>query len=71
LSFGGSIPEELRPILGAEAAIGCDICQDVCPWNRKSARDAGLPNFLPRRIDVPEDSQRPAENGPLAIFTRP
>jgi epoxyqueuosine reductase len=29
----GSIPEEYRAELGAQV-YGCDICQDVCPWNR-------------------------------------
>ena len=27
------LPEEYRPELGAQV-YGCDICQDVCPWNR-------------------------------------
>jgi epoxyqueuosine reductase len=29
----GAIPEEYRSELGAQV-YGCDICQDVCPWNR-------------------------------------
>jgi epoxyqueuosine reductase len=31
----GSIPEDLRDGMGRQV-FGCDICQDVCPWNRKS-----------------------------------
>lgn len=29
----GSIPEELRPLMG-NRIYGCDDCQLVCPWNR-------------------------------------
>jgi len=32
----GDIEEPLRPFLG-DWAFGCDVCQDVCPWNRHAA----------------------------------
>ena len=31
----GAIAEELRDGIGRHV-FGCDICQDVCPWNRKA-----------------------------------
>jgi epoxyqueuosine reductase len=39
----GAIPEELRLDMGNHV-FGCDICQDVCPWNRKApvSREPGL-----------------------------
>ncbi|HKT45779.1 MAG TPA: tRNA epoxyqueuosine(34) reductase QueG [Gaiellaceae bacterium] len=37
------MPDEYRAKLGAQV-YGCDICQDVCPWNRGvEKRRAGLP----------------------------
>jgi epoxyqueuosine reductase len=44
-----AIPEDLRPALG-NAVIGCDICQDVCPWNRKSPVTT-FAAFQPRVVD--------------------
>jgi epoxyqueuosine reductase len=43
----GSIPADLRPGIGSWT-FGCDVCQDVCPWNRRApvAREAA---FGPRR----------------------
>jgi len=39
---GSAIPEEYREPLG-DQVYGCDICQDVCPWNRGvEKRRAGL-----------------------------
>jgi epoxyqueuosine reductase len=32
----GSIAEELREPIGRQV-FGCDICQDVCPWNRRAS----------------------------------
>lgn len=42
----GEIPEEFREGIGRNV-FGCDICQDVCPWNRKSPV-ATAPEFAPR-----------------------
>jgi epoxyqueuosine reductase len=41
----GSITEDLRAGMGHEV-FGCDICQDVCPWNRK-APATSAPEFQP------------------------
>jgi len=42
----GGVPEDRRPGLGRHV-FGCDICQDVCPWNRKRIRRGGSA-FEPR-----------------------
>ena len=42
----GWIPEDLRAGMGRHI-FGCDICQDVCPWNRKAPASA-VPEFEPR-----------------------
>jgi epoxyqueuosine reductase len=42
----GSIDEGLRPGVGAHV-FGCDICQDVCPWNRRRRKHGAAP-FAPR-----------------------
>jgi epoxyqueuosine reductase len=42
----GSIPEDLRAGMGRHV-FGCDICQDVCPWNRRAAVSTA-PEFEPR-----------------------
>jgi epoxyqueuosine reductase len=36
IELKGSIPVQLREGMGANV-FGCDICQDVCPWNGKSS----------------------------------
>lgn len=46
----GAIPEELRAPMG-QHVFGCDICQDVCPWNRK-APTTNNAAFAPREHNV-------------------
>ncbi len=56
IELKGSIPESLRNGLG-DWLFGCDICQDVCPWNHKSPRKDD-PAFRPRGDLNPADLAR-------------
>jgi epoxyqueuosine reductase len=48
IELRSAIPEEFRPTIG-QHVFGCDICQDVCPWNREATTTA-LPEFQPRPL---------------------
>ena len=44
----GIIPLELRPAIG-NRIFGCDLCQEVCPWNRH-AKPTDERGFFPRKM---------------------
>jgi epoxyqueuosine reductase len=51
IELRAAIPEQLRASTGNHV-FGCDICQDVCPWNRKAPVTAD-PAFVARRFAPP------------------
>jgi epoxyqueuosine reductase len=58
IELRGAIPGELHEAIG-ERLYGCDVCQEVCPWNVKFARE--LPQaspFAPRAALVGRDAQQ-------------
>lgn len=46
IELTSQIPADRRTGVG-DWLFGCDLCQDVCPWNRKSPATT-LPEFLPQ-----------------------
>jgi epoxyqueuosine reductase len=51
IELRGDVPEARRAGSGGHV-FGCDICQDVCPWNRRAPATA-VPEFQPRRFAPP------------------
>jgi epoxyqueuosine reductase len=57
IELKGAIPEELREPIG-ELIYGCDICQEVCPWNVRFAK--ALPDespYAPRAAIAGKDAR--------------
>jgi epoxyqueuosine reductase len=57
IELRGAIPEELRESMGSHV-FGCDICQDVCPWNRR-APATSRKEFRPRAFASAAETARP------------
>jgi epoxyqueuosine reductase len=50
----GAIPVEWRRSIGT-LVYGCDICQDVCPWNVRFAREARDPDLMTGSLESSPD----------------
>lgn len=69
IEIKGAIPAEHRDAIGTHA-YGCDICQDVCPWNRKADVTDDAP-WQPRPgLDAPQllDLWRRSDDGLRALL---
>ncbi len=47
IELKGAIPRSLRPLIGTRV-FGCDICQEVCPFNASLRPTATAPELTPR-----------------------
>ena len=56
IELRGEIPEPLREAQG-ELLYGCDICQEVCPWNVRFAEELTEPAYKPRAAIGAKDSR--------------
>jgi epoxyqueuosine reductase len=57
IELRGSVPEEFREAIGSNV-YGCDICQEVCPYNRE-APVSGVTDFRPRQFGDGESLLEP------------
>jgi epoxyqueuosine reductase len=64
IELKGSIPLELRPLMGSWV-FGCDACQQVCPWNRFASSQvdpAFAHNLSGQDLDLAEELKLSADD---------
>jgi len=67
IELKGSIPLEFRPAVGSNV-FGCDICQDVCPWNStRHAQVTHVPEFQPLKVKTAQENSQAA----FSLFAPP
>ena len=51
-----NLEEEIKIAMGSWVA-GCDICQDVCPWNNNEIKSSKDPEIMPKKwmLELTED----------------
>ncbi|MGK2934882.1 MAG: tRNA epoxyqueuosine(34) reductase QueG [Gemmatimonadaceae bacterium] len=75
IELKSEIPNVFHDAIG-ENLYGCDVCQDVCPWNVRFSVDAQEPAFAPREIIAGKDARTLAqdvlamEEDPFRVFFR-
>jgi epoxyqueuosine reductase len=67
----GAIPEDLRTPIGRQV-FGCDICQDVCPWNKKTNKKSIIRKTSPQEsFSQVSVSQSSPTHKPEDMLSRP
>ena len=56
IELKGEIPDPLKPGIG-DRIYGCDVCQDVCPWNEKFSLPVREEAFRPRAAIAGKDAR--------------
>jgi len=77
IELRGPIDRELRPLMG-DWLFGCDVCQEVCPWNRKApvTREDAFQPAVPypgaaRMIAMSDDELRERFRGTALLRAKP